>query len=231
MVFRLPDNTRQKARKVISEACNSPSLSLLDIQELTGYLNFVSTVVPLGRRFLRRFYNMELYFPPKAARYYKRRMSGKVHKNLPWWSVALQQPPERSIATRRHEVIRAWSEAASTQGLGGYYLSQSQVHQEPDSAFSIPIPISIAKERAHINMQDLYAVEQLLQHWASKWNGEGLVMHVDNQAVAHGIANRIMREASMQGLRRCLLLASKYDLEVKVLWVPTKENALADALS
>ena len=70
MVIRLPDKKRQKAQKIISEARNSQSLSLLDIQKITGYLNFVSTVVPLGRTFLRHLYNMELYFPPQAASYH-----------------------------------------------------------------------------------------------------------------------------------------------------------------
>jgi len=86
MVIRLPNNKLQKARKVISGACNSRSLSLLDIQKLTGYLNFVSTVVPLGRSFLRRLYNIELHFLPQAAKYYKGRISGKAHKDLAWWS-------------------------------------------------------------------------------------------------------------------------------------------------
>jgi len=62
MVIRHPDEKLQKAlaRKVISEACNIQSLWLLDIHTLTEYLNFVSTVVSLGRTFLRRLYNMEL---------------------------------------------------------------------------------------------------------------------------------------------------------------------------
>ena len=75
------------------------------------------------------------------------------------------------------------------------------------------------------------AVEQVLLYWASMWKGKTLVMHVDNRAVAHGIANQTIRGGSMQVLRRWLLLASEYDLEVEALWVPTKENALADALS
>jgi len=231
MVIQLPHKKLQKARKFSSETYNSRSLSLLDIQKLTQYPNFVSTVVPLGRTFPLRLYNMELYFPPQAAKYYKRRISGEAHKDLAWWSEALRHPPERSIATRRREVIRAWSDAASTQGLWGYYLSQSQVHPEPDSAFSIPMPLSIAKGREHINRQEIRTVEQVSLHWVSKWKGRALVMHVDNQAVAHGIANRTMRGASMQVLRRCLLLASEYDLEVEAFWVPTKENALAEALS
>ena len=55
-------------------------------------------------------------------------------------------------------------------------------------------------------------------------------MHVDNRAVAHGIAKRTIRGVSRQVLRRGFLLASVYDLEVEALWVPTKENAVDDAL-
>jgi len=152
---------------------------------------------------------MELYFPPQAAKYHKQRISSEAHKDLAWLSEVLQYPPERSIATRRQEAIRAWSDAASTQGLGGYYLSQSQKHPEPDSAFSIPIPLPIAKGREHINTQEMRAFEQVLLHWASKGKGKILVMHVDNRAVSHGIANGTIRGASMQVLRRCLLLASE----------------------
>ena len=32
-------------------------------------------------------------------------------------------------------------------------------------------------------------------------------------------------------LRHCLLLASKWDIELRPTWIPTKENILADALS
>ena len=209
MVIQLPDKKRQKAQKIISEAHHSRSVSLFDIQKITGYLNFVSTIVPPGRTFLRRIYNMELYFPPQAATYHKRRISGEAHKDLAWWSEVLQHSPERSIAPRSGDVIRAWSDAASTQGLEGYYLRQGQRHPEPNSAFSIPLPLSIAKGREHINTQEMRAVKQVLLYWAPMWKGKTLVMHVDNRAVAHGIANRTIRGGSMQVLRRCLLLASE----------------------
>ena len=54
---------------------------------------------------------------------------------------------------------------------------------------------------------------------------------MDNQAVAHGLANRTIRGAPMQVLRRCLLLASECDLDLVAQWVSTDDNALADALS
>jgi len=58
-----------------------------------------------------------------------------------------------------------------------------------------------------------------------------VIAHVENQAIAHGIANRTIRGASMTVLRRCLLIAAEYDLELEARWVSTKKNALADALS
>jgi len=86
------------------------------------------------------------------------------------------------------------------------------------------------KGRAHITTGEMCAIEQVLLHWASKWKGKALGMHVENRAVAHCIASETIREASRQVLRRCLLLASEDELEVGALLVPTKENALADAL-
>jgi len=101
MVFRLPDKKLQKACKVIRKVCKSRSLSLHDREKLTGYLNFISTIVPLGRTFLRRLHNMELYFPRRTAKYYKQRISGETHEDLAWWSETLWHRPETSIATRR----------------------------------------------------------------------------------------------------------------------------------
>ena len=56
-------------------------------------------------------------------------------------------------------------------------------------------------------------------------------MNIDNKAVVHALTNWTIHGASMQVLRRCLLLATEHDLDLKARWIPTKDNALADALS
>ena len=63
IVVRLPIKKLDKARSIIQTTIEKDSLLLLDLQTITGYLNFVAVVVPLGQTFLRRLYNMELYFP------------------------------------------------------------------------------------------------------------------------------------------------------------------------
>jgi len=96
MAIRLPLKKLQKARDLVQTAIAQKSLSLLELQRITGYLNFVSIVVPLGRTFLRRLYNMELYFPA-GSKHQKHRMSGEAHKDLVWWDEVLAQAPQRSI--------------------------------------------------------------------------------------------------------------------------------------
>jgi len=151
--------------------------------------------------------------------------------DLTWWSKALLLPPERSIENTRRDVIQAWSDAAGTKGLGGYYISPNQAQPEPGAAFSIPIPYSIARGKEHINTQEMRAVEQVLLHWGKNWKGMRVQIHVDNKAVAHEVSNSTIRGGSMNDWCRCLLLASEYDFDLEARWVSTRDNALADALS
>ena len=208
MVIRLPEKKLLKAREIIR----------------------TTTVVLLRQSFLRRLYNMELYFPP-GTRHAKLRLSREAQKDLDWLSEVLQNLPERSIAQKTREVVLAWSDATSTKGLGRYYLSRSQTSPLPESAFSISRPPHLTKTKEHINTEEMRAVEQVFLYWGGKWRGKRLVIHIDNSAVVHGLIKQTMRAAPVQVLRRCLLHAAAYDLNLEPRWVLTTDNALADALS
>ena len=75
------------------------------------------------------------------------------------------------------------------------------------------------------------AVEQALLYWGRKWQGTTVIMHIDNRAVVHALEHKAIRGEPMTVLRRCLLLAAKYDLEIQSQWISTYDNVLADALS
>jgi len=135
MTIRLPLTKLAKARTIAQSASTAPSLSLIELRTITGYLNFVTIVVPLGRAFLRRLYNMELYFP-NTNRQYRRRVSGEAKKNLTWWVRVLETAPVRSIRGNRRDVIYLWTDASGTQGLGAYYtceISTAQTNHKPNS--------------------------------------------------------------------------------------------------
>ena len=53
MVIRLPAKKLQKAKLIVNAAQNVQSVSLVELQRVTGFLNFASIVIPLGKTFLR----------------------------------------------------------------------------------------------------------------------------------------------------------------------------------
>ena len=54
-------------------------------------------------------------------------------------------------------------------------------------------------------------------------------MYIDNCAVINALEILTIRGATMNVLRRCLLLATELDLVIDARWIPTNENHLADA--
>ena len=116
MVIRLPTKKLQKVRCLVLSSIARKSVSLRDLQEITGYLNFVSTVGPIGRTFLRRLYNMELYFPA-GSHHQRGRLSREAQKDLAWWDEVLTEAPERSINPQVRNTISALPDASSTKGL------------------------------------------------------------------------------------------------------------------
>jgi len=75
------------------------------------------------------------------------------------------------------------------------------------------------------------AVEQALLHWGQIWKGKRVICHVDNRVVFHGLENWTIRGTTKNGLQRCLLLATEYDLEIYARCIPSGDNVLADMLS
>jgi len=85
MLICLPTKKLLKAWALVNDARRQKSLSLREIQKITGYQNFVSTLTPLGRTFLHRLYNMEVYFPAGNP-HHRRRISAEAKRDLVWWS-------------------------------------------------------------------------------------------------------------------------------------------------
>ena len=239
MVIRIPAAKRKKGLSLLHPYLISninSSVSLFELQQLTGFLNFITSVVPLGRAFLRRLYNMQLFFP--SSQHARRRLSCDAHKDILWWNQLLGASGaiERNIAlsSMARPSVFVWSDAAGLKGLGGYFLhhqQQSFAEIRIGEAFSSSLPRDIQRKQEHINTKEMRAVEQCLLCWGTNWRGMRAVLHIDNQAVVFGIRNRSIRGRTMDVLRRCLMLASHLDIDLEPLWIPTTSNQLADALS
>ena len=186
MIIRLPTRKLAKAKKLVAAAVNMDAHTLLDLQTLTGFLNFVCIVTPLGRTFLRRLYDMQIYFPARGGQH-RRLISSEASTDLRWWLAALAMEPERSIRRRDRETISLWLDAAGRKGLGAFYMDSSQLKGGggkpdtrqnfyptplPGAAFSIPLPRYLRRMNEHINTKELRAVEQALLYWGNNCKGK-----------------------------------------------------------
>ena len=131
-----------------------------------------------------------------------------------------------------------WMHAAGLKSLGGYYHPAGPNRPDtylcevsPAKTFMLVPPRPIQLRQEHINTKEMWAVEQGLLRWGRIWKGAWVITHINNQAVVHGIANQTIRGNTMDVLHRCLLLASKNDIEFHPCRIPTEENILAEALS
>ena len=234
MAIQLPTDKQSKGLAMIRRHEAAASISLHDLQQLTGFLNFATLVVPLGRAFLRRLYYLQLYFPHCQGA--QRRISSEAHNDLAWWHKLLQ--PATTIERRFLPVARQqfvmWTNTSGLKGLGGYYQALGCDRQrdiQPAEAFMPALRRHIEHRNKHINTKEMRAVEQVLLPWARLWKGSRVTLHIDNQAVVFGIRKHTMCGSTMNVLRRCLLLASRHDLELNPDWIPTGNNRPADALS
>ncbi len=56
-------------------------------------------------------------------------------------------------------------------------------------------------------------------------------MYTDSTTAFDGLNHHILKGTANPTLRKILLLAAEYDITIQPRWLPSKDNALADALS
>ena len=150
MVMRLPEKKVQKPKSLLRGAIGQKWATVVELQQITGYLNFVSTVVPQGWTFLRRLYNMQGYFRP-GGRYQRRPLSSEEKKAQVSWEELHTRMAKGSIAVQVRQTISDWSDASSTKGLGAFYTSHSPPQPQSQGVFAISISPNLPLRNEHID--------------------------------------------------------------------------------
>lgn len=103
MVARLPAKKHEKALRLINHMLTSETVSLAECDQLTGFLNSCSEVIPLGRTFLHRVYNFQVQWVKPMA---KRPLSPGARKYLTWWrDDQVGSPVPMSASMRRNSAV------------------------------------------------------------------------------------------------------------------------------
>ena len=162
-----------------------------------------------------------------------RRIPSAARKDLKWWRDLLPNHNGVLIIQPVRPRWRLWTDAAGKKGTGGFLLPGEGDHRpsyhEVTEFFSAHVRFDQWNE--HINVKEMIAVFVAFKKWAPLVAGCHLLLFCDNTAVVSGLRRRTSRGHLMAVLRKTLLLAARYDIEIEPHWIPSGENCLADALS
>ena len=182
--------------------------------------------MPLGRTFCRRLYDLEQRFRPGSRKGVLRRIPTAAKQDLKWWRDLLPGHNGILIIRPKRQKWRLWTDAAGKKGIGGFILPGGGPHIPPypevTEFFSARVRFSQRNE--HINVKEMIAVLVAFKRWAPKLAGCHLHLFCDNTAVVSGLRRRTSRGRLMATLRKTLLLAARYDIEIDPRWIPSGEN-------
>jgi Reverse transcriptase (RNA-dependent DNA polymerase) len=217
MEARLPQNKKDHALAEINRLLQTTSqITKSDLQSVLGFLTFCTRVFPLGRPFLRHLFNM------LNSQFSHQRLTLAARRDLQWWKTLLPLwSGIAAIALTRTKTTIA-TDASGRKGIGGIWFATMKM-------FSTRLP---RRHRTkHINYKEMHAIWHAFAEWSDAWRGHAVEIKCDNIPVVAGINNRTIRGDAIDPLQSLLLLAAIHDIEVRATWIPTKENAIADALS
>lgn len=218
MEARLPPDKLSFLLELLEEWRSISRCTLRQLQELTGYLQFTSQVIPMARAFLRALYSFSGTF---SSAFSVRRLPSAVKRDLQWWRSVARTWNGIHILRSERPTLHIYTDASGTKGIGGTFQS---------NWFASRVPRR--HRRRDIQFKELFAVQRAILTWGPLFRGHHVSFHVDNQAVCealNGLSNR--SPPVMNLLRQILELACLFDFSFSSIWLSSASNAIADAAS
>ena len=191
---------------------------------LIGKLIFVCRVVRAGRTFLQHL--IELAKTAKCL-HHKITLTPPAQLDIAWWIAFLPTWNKKSVffeeAWISDEVLHIYTDA-SNMALSGYFNGDWFVL--PFTGQFTPLLLQ------SINWRELCAILLAAATWGSKWQGQRILLHCDNMCVVECLNHGSSRSPElMQLIRKLFFVCAHYGFEVSAVYVNTKCNDVADALS
>ena len=175
MEARLPGDKLLYLCNLLLEWLDRRSCSLLDLQQLVGYLQFCSQVIPHSRAFLRRLINFSSSF---SSHYATCHIPAYAQAEIRWWHTYAFMWNGIHLITPHCASVHVFTDASGKKGLSGIFGAEW---------FSSRIP-QCFRER-DIQFKELYTVLQAILQWGHQWKHKHVIFHIDNQVDVRALEN------------------------------------------
>ena len=215
-----PDRLK-KLNQMLGKWLQKSHFSRKQLEQLIGKLQFVAACVRPGRIFISRLLN-SLHGLNLGQKWHP--MNENVRKDLCWWKEFLPQYNGVSVAWMRQHPTpdELLSTDASSVGLAGYFTDKAYFRMRvPDKWLGV-----------NIAYLELWAIIVSLKVWGVDLRGCRFTFQCDNEAVVNVLTYGRSRDLFLQaGMREVAYLLATHECEMKVVYIPTGLNKVADNLS
>ena len=227
----IPMDKLERAQNMIGYFLNkrNQKVTVLEVQKLAGFLNFLCRAIVPGRAFVRRLYNLTA--ETKLLPHHHVRITEEIRLDLNIKKTFLDQPlifsrPFLDSVVRTAKDVGMYSDASgsSIKGAGTYCGSAWTVCQWDK--------IWMDTEQPSIEYLELYGVTIGILLWLNKFGNSTIKLHCDNESVYRMINKSSTSCKNCMVLIRIIVLEClKCNVHLTAEWLSTGDNGMADALS
>ena len=227
----IPLDKLQKAIDLVQFVLNKKNkkITLKQLQNLTGFLNFLCKCIVPGRTFLRRLYSLEAN--DKLLPHHHIRITAECRMDMEIWMRFLSDPliycrPFLSCIVQQAKDIDMYSDASGSSEKGfGAYCGQQWIFRAWDKEW-------MESEHPSIEYLELYAVAMAILIWIKNFKNSSIELHCDNESVCKMVNKSTSTCKNCMVLLRIIVLECLiHNVHVTAEWVSTGDNGKADALS
>ena len=231
-IVSVPCEKVDKAIKLLTKCLQrrSKKTTLGELQEITGFLNFLCKAVVPGRSFTRRLYNVAEGAQHKLKKNHHLPITSEMRSDLELWLIFLQHP---SVYSRKFidfdlsltsDEVDFFTDASTSLGCGGI-SDRDWFILEWDEEFML-------ENNPSINYLELYAVTIGIVNRIHKYKNRRVIIFCDNISVVQMINNTTSKCKNCMVLIRIIVLqAITQNVKINAKHIPGVLNIWADMLS
>ena len=227
-VVCIPEDKIMKAKELIGRFLSKKKVTVLEVQQLCGFLNFLGRALVPGRTFIRRLYPL---VKNNMRQHHHVRLTKENHLDLMMWQRFLGRPESYARSFMDFGVISSseidmYSDASRNHNLGfGAYCGTEWTFGKWESTFMI-------RYEPSIEYLELFGVTVAVMNWIKLFKNKRMILFCDNEAMVHMINNSSSSCKNCIVLIRLIVLEGLvYNVKINAKHVGTKQNGKADALS
>ena len=221
MMLSLPPDKLRKALDLVKGLYQLRSVTVAKLQSILGYLNFCTKIVPAGRPFLRRLYDLIKGDQPK---WFSVRLTRDIKDDLLVWKEFLTSYNGRTIISRQvwcdQPRVEIFSDACG-RGFSGILQNHWFFGIFPKDWDGINIAI-----------KEFIPVYVAFKLWHDRFINSSFLFRVDNESVVYNIKTQTSQVPEILSLLRIMVLsAMRNNVQFFSLHIPGEQNKIADAIS